>query len=62
MIFRLTGTDADGRDARSWNVSVKEFYGKVFADKGHIRRVFFEGLSDRGIHPCTHITVRYTTS
>lgn len=32
MIFRLTRADMDERGAKVWNVSVKEFHGKVFAD------------------------------
>ncbi len=51
LTFCLTRANVNGRDARAWNVSVKEFHGKVLADRGHGRRELFEELSDRGIHP-----------
>ncbi len=50
MTFRLTRADRDDRDAKVRNVSVKELHGKVFADKGYIRRELFEELFGRGMH------------
>ena len=40
----------DDRDGRVWNVLTRHLYGKVFADRGYIKRELFETLFDRGIH------------
>ena len=50
ITFRLTGANVDERDRRVWTVLAKELYGKVFADRGHIRQALFGELFDRGIH------------
>ena len=50
ITFCLTRANVDDRDARVWNVFAKELYGKVFADRGYIKRALFEELFDRGIH------------
>ncbi len=50
MTFCLTRANVDDRDARVWDVFSKELHGKVFADRGYIRRALFEELFDRGIH------------
>ncbi|WP_373727085.1 IS982 family transposase [Bacteroides heparinolyticus] len=50
ITFCLTGANVDDRDERVWNVFTKELYGKVFADRGYIKRELFENLFDRGIH------------
>lgn len=50
ITFCLTGANVDDRDVRVWEVFGKELYGKVFADRGYIRKELFESLFDRGIH------------
>lgn len=50
ITFCLTGANVDDRDDRVWQVFTKELYGKVFADRGYIKRELFESLFDQGIH------------
>ena len=50
ITFCLTGANVDDRDIRVWKVFEKELYGKVFADRGYIKKELFESLFDRGIH------------
>ena len=50
ITFCLTGADVDDRDVRVWEVFEKELYGKVFADRGYIKKELFERLFERGIH------------
>ena len=50
ITFCLTGANVDDRDERVWQVFTKELYGKVFADRGYIKRELFESLFDQGIH------------
>lgn len=50
ITFCLTGANVDDRDVRVWKVFEKELYGKVFADRGYIKKELFERLFERGIH------------
>lgn len=50
ITFCLTGANVDDRDERVWSVFTKHLYGKVFADRGYIKRELFESLFDQGIH------------
>lgn len=50
ITFCLTGANVDDRDIRVWKVFEKELYGKVFADRGYIKKELFESPFDRGIH------------
>ena len=50
ITFCLTGANVDDRDERVWQVFTKELYGKVFADRGYIKKELFESLFDQGIH------------
>lgn len=50
ITFCLTGANVDDRDKRVWEVFTKELYGKVFADRGYIKKELFEHLFDQGIH------------
>uniref|UniRef100_UPI003570C71C IS982 family transposase n=1 Tax=Prevotella dentasini TaxID=589537 RepID=UPI003570C71C len=50
ITFCLTGANVDDWDERVWNVFAKVLYGKVFADRGHIRQELFGSLSGQGIH------------
>ena len=50
ITFCVTGANVDDRDERVWNVFTRELYGKVFADRGYIKKELFETLFDRGIH------------
>jgi len=50
ITFCLTGANVDDRDERVWSVFTKELYGKVFADRGYIKKELFEHLFDHGIH------------
>ena len=50
ITFCLTGANVDDRDVRVWEVFEKELYGKVFADRGYIKKELFERLFDRDIH------------
>lgn len=44
ITFCLTGANVDDRDACVWEVFTKELYGKVFADRGYIKKELFEHL------------------
>lgn len=46
----LTRANVDNRDERVWKVFPKHLYGKVFADRGYIKKELFESLFDQGIH------------
>ena len=37
-------------DDRVWNVFSKVLYGKVFADRGYIKKELFDTLFEQGIH------------
>ncbi|SDG69586.1 Transposase DDE domain-containing protein, partial [Bacteroidales bacterium KHT7] len=37
------------RDSRVWNVFSKVLYGKVFADRGYIKKELFDSLFDQGV-------------
>lgn len=50
ITFCLTGANVDDRDERVWTVFAKHLYGKVFADRGYIRKELFESLFQQGIH------------
>ncbi|RRC95087.1 IS982 family transposase, partial [Prevotella sp. OH937_COT-195] len=50
ITFCLTPANVDDGDKRVWSVFTKVPYGKVFADRGYIKRELFESLFDRGIH------------
>lgn len=50
ITFCLTGANVDDRDDRAWSVFTKELYGKVFADRGDIKKELFESLFSNGIH------------
>ena len=50
ITFCLTGANVDDRDEKVWKVFTKELYGKVFADRGYIKRELFESLFEQGIH------------
>lgn len=50
ITFCLTGANVDDRDDRVWSVFTKELYGKVFADRGYIKKELFESLFSNGIH------------
>ena len=41
---KLTGANVDDRDDRVWNVFSKVLYGKVFADRGYIKKELFDTL------------------
>lgn len=49
ITFCLTAANVDDRDERVWNVFVKELFGKVFADRGYIKKELFDSLFDQGI-------------
>lgn len=49
ITFCLTGANVDDRDERVWNVFAKVLYGKVFADRGYIKKELFDTLFDQGI-------------
>lgn len=49
ITFCLTGANVDGRDVGVWSVFTKVPYGKVFADRGYIRKELFESLFNQGI-------------
>ena len=38
ITFCLTGANLDDRDERVWSVFTKHLYGKVFADRGYIKK------------------------
>ena len=42
ITFCLTGANVDDRDDRVWSVFIKHLYGKVFADRGYIKKELFE--------------------
>ncbi|WP_028897917.1 IS982 family transposase [Prevotella sp. HUN102] len=50
ITFCLTPANVDDREQRVWSVFTKVLYGKVFADRGYIKRELFEGLFEQGIH------------
>lgn len=50
ITFCLTGANVDDRNERVWSVFAKVLYGKVFADRGYIKKELFEHLFDHGIH------------
>lgn len=50
ITFCLTGANVDDRNEKVWRVFTKELYGKVFADKGYIKKELFESLFSEGIH------------
>ena len=50
IIFCPTAANVGGWDERTWSVFTKRLYGKVFADRGHIKKELFESLFDRSIH------------
>lgn len=50
ITFCLTGANVDDREARVWKVFTKDLFGKVFADRGYIKKELFERLFDQGIH------------
>ena len=50
ITFCLTGANVDDRDERVWSVLSKELFGKVFADRGYIKKELFERLFEQGIH------------
>ena len=50
ITFCLTAANVDDRDGRVWSVFTRHLYGKVFADRGYIKKELFESLFDRGIH------------
>lgn len=50
ITFCLTGANVGDRNDRVWSVFAKVLYGKVFADRGYIKKELFEHLFDRGIH------------
>ena len=50
ITFCLTVANVDDRDSRVWEVFTKEIYGKMFADRGYIKKELFEHLFDQGIH------------
>lgn len=50
ITFCLTGANVDDRHERVWSVFAKHLYGKVFADRGYIKKELFESLFDQGIH------------
>ena len=50
ITFCLTGANVDDRDEKVWKVFTKELYGKVFADRGYIKRELSESLFEQGIH------------
>ena len=50
ITFCLTGANVDDRDDRVWSVFIKHLYGKVFADRGYIKKELFESLFEQGIH------------
>ncbi|SDF18214.1 Transposase DDE domain-containing protein, partial [Bacteroidales bacterium KHT7] len=43
------GANVDDRDSRVWNVFSKVLYGKVFADRGYIKKELFDSLFDQGV-------------
>ena len=47
---KLTGANVDDRDDRVWNVFSKVLFGKVFADRGYIKKELFDTLFEQGIH------------
>ena len=49
ITFCLTAANVDDRDGRVWSVFTKHLYGKVFADRGYIKKELFESLFNRGI-------------
>ena len=49
ITFCLTRANVDDRDERVWKVFTRELYGKVFADRGYIKKELFESLFDDGI-------------
>ncbi|SDG21285.1 Transposase DDE domain-containing protein, partial [Bacteroidales bacterium KHT7] len=49
ITFCLTGANVDDRDSRVWNVFSKVLYGKVFADRGYIKKELFDSLFDQGV-------------
>lgn len=49
ITFCLTGANVDDRNDRVWSVFAKVLYGKVFADRGYIKKELFEHLFDQGI-------------
>ena len=42
ITFCLTGANVDDRDERVWSVFARHLYGKVFADRGYIKKELFE--------------------
>ena len=50
ITFCFTGATVDDRDDRVWSVFIKHLYGKVFADRGYIKKELFEPLFEQGIH------------
>lgn len=50
ITFCLTSANVDDRDKRVWSVFTKVLYGKVFADRGYIKKDLFESLFNQGIH------------
>lgn len=49
ITFCLTSANVDDRDSRVWNVFSKVLYGKVFADRGYIKKELFDSLFDQGV-------------
>lgn len=47
ITFCLTGANVDDRDEKVWKVFTKELYGKVFADRGYIKRELPNHSSNR---------------
>lgn len=50
ITFTLTAANVDDRDSRVWTVLARELYGKVFADRGYIKKELFGELFGQGIH------------
>ena len=50
ITFCLTAANVDDRNEYVWKVLAKELYGKVFADRGYIKKELFESLFDQGVH------------
>ena len=40
----------DDMDRRAWKVFIKDIYGKVFADRGYIKKELFDTLFQQDIH------------
>ena len=48
--FCFTGANVDDMDRRAWKVFIKDIYGKVFADRGYIKKELFDTLFQQDIH------------